>query len=114
MAQSDETRAGVQRTLREQASEANISRARAEAARAVVVAEEVDTLAVKRTSQAVKKALGKRPGEWLSASELRRAVPSRVRDNLDDALDALELSGHIEAEATEYHGQSGTRYRLRG
>src|SRR3712207_4800514 len=58
MAQSDETRAGVQRTLREQASEANISRARAEAARAVVVAEEVNTLAVKRASQSVKAALG--------------------------------------------------------
>jgi hypothetical protein len=80
----------------------------------VVVADEVDAQAVTRASQAVKTALSKRPGEWLSAGELRRAVPSRVRANLDDALDALALSGDIEAEATEYHGQSGTRYRLRG
>jgi hypothetical protein len=50
----------------------------------------------------------------MPAGELRRAVPSRVRANLDDALDALVLSGDIEAEATEYHGRSGTRYRLRG
>ena len=69
---------------------------------------------MRRASQAVKTALGKRPGEWVAAAELRRAVPSRVRSNLDDALDALVLSGDIEAEATEYHGQSGTRYRLRG
>src|SRR3954453_9918864 len=52
--------------------------------------------------------------EWASAGELRRAVSSRVRRDLDDALDALVLSGDIEAEATEYHGQPGTRYRLRG
>ncbi|MGR7025570.1 bifunctional DNA primase/polymerase [Geodermatophilus sp. URMC 62] len=114
MAQSDATRAGVQRTLREQASEANIGRAKAEAARAVVVAEEVDAQVVRKASQSVKTALSKRPGEWMSAGELRRAVSSRVRGNLDDALAALELSGDIEAEATEYHGQSGTRYRLRG
>jgi hypothetical protein len=114
MASSDATRAGVQRTLRERAQEANLGRARAEAARAVVVADEVDAQAVKKASQSVKTALGKRPGEWMPAGELRRAVPSRVRANLDDALDALVLSGDIEAEATEYHGQSGTRYRLRG
>src|SRR4051794_2313339 len=52
MAQSDETRAGVQRALREQAREANLGRARAEAARAVVVAEEVDPQAVQKASQA--------------------------------------------------------------
>jgi hypothetical protein len=114
MASSDETRAGVQRTLREQASEANIGRARAEAARAVVVAEEVDAQAVKRASQAVKTALSRQPGEWVAAGDLRRKVASRVRPNLDDALDALVLSGDIEAETTEYHGQPGTRYRLRG
>src|SRR3712207_3218265 len=114
MAQSDETRAGVQRTLRERATEANIGRAKAEAARAVVVAEEVDAQAVKRASHAVKTALSKQPREWLSSSELRRAVPSRVRADLDDALDALVLSGDIEAEATEYHGRSGTQYRLHG
>jgi hypothetical protein len=114
MASSDETRAGVQRTLRERASEANIGRARAEAARAVVVAEEVDAQAVKRASQAVKTALGKRRGEWLSSGDLRRSVASKVRRDLADALDALALAGDIETEATEYHGQSGTRYRLRG
>ena len=114
MAKSDQTRAEVQRVLRERAREANLGRARAEAARTVVVAEEVDAQAVKRASQAVKTALGGQPGEWVSAAELRRKVASRVRPNLDDALDALALSGDIEAEATEYHGQSGTRYRLRG
>jgi hypothetical protein len=114
MAKSDATRAGVQRVLRERAQEANLGRARAEAARAVVVAEEVDAQAVKRASQAVKTTLSKQSGEWVSAAELRRKVASRVRANLDDALDALVLSGDIEAEATEYHGQSGTRYRLRG
>jgi hydrogenase maturation factor len=114
MASSDATRGGVQRTLREQASEANIGRARAEAVRAAVVAEEVDALAVKKASQAVKTALSRQPGEWVAAGDLRRKVASRVRPNLDDALDALVLSGDIEAEATEYHGQSGTRYRLRG
>jgi hypothetical protein len=41
-------------------------------------------------------------------------VPSRVRANFEDAVNALALSGDIEAEATEYHGQSGTRYRLCG
>ena len=114
MARSDGTRADVQRALRERASEANIGRAKAEAARAVVVAEEVDALAVRRASQAVKTALGKRPGAWMSSADLRRAVPSRVRRDLDDALDALALSGDITAEATEYHGQPGTRYRLHG
>jgi hypothetical protein len=114
MAQSDATRASVQRILRERAHEANIGRAKAEAARAVVVAEEVDAQAVKKASQSVKTALGKRPSEWLSSGELRRAVPGRVRARIADALDALVLSGDIEAEATEYHGQSGTRYRLRG
>lgn len=113
MARSDKTRNDVQRTLRERASEANIGRAKAEAARAVVVAEEVDAQAVQRASRAVKTVLGKRPGEWMASSEIRRATPSRVRATLDEALDALALAGDVEAEATEYHGRPGTRYRLK-
>ncbi|EWC61904.1 DNA primase/helicase, phage-associated [Actinokineospora spheciospongiae] len=114
MALSDRTRAGVVADLRERASKANIGRAKAEAARAVVVAEAVDAQAIQRASRAVKTALGKNPGGWMSAGELRRAVPSRVRRDLDDALDALGLSGDIDTEAITYRGQQGTRYRLRG
>ena len=47
----------------------------------------------------------------MTGSELRRALPSRARPHLDDALDALELSGAIEAEAIEYQGRQGRRYR---
>jgi hypothetical protein len=114
MVKSDQTRAEVQRALREQAREANLGRAKAEAARAVVVAEEVDAQAIQRASQAVKTALSRRAGEWLAASELRRAVASRVRDRFEDALASLELAGDIEVEATAYRGRAGTRMRLRG
>src|SRR3712207_6527821 len=65
MAKSDATRDAVQRELRERATEANIGRAKAEAARAVVVADEVDAQAVRKASHAVKVALGKCPGEWM-------------------------------------------------
>jgi hypothetical protein len=76
-------------------------------------AEEVDAQAVQRASRAVKSALSKRPGEWMSSSQLRRSVPSRVRRDLDDALLHLEMSGDIQVQATAYHGHEGARIRLR-
>ncbi len=113
MSKSDATRAGVQRELRERATEANIGRAKAEAARAVVVAEEVDAQAVRRASQAVKNALGKKPDAWVSRKELRQSIAGRNKPNLDDALAALVLSGDIETEAVAGTSGAGSRYRLR-
>jgi hypothetical protein len=113
MAVSDATRAGVQAQLRRSATEANAARAKAEAVREIVKTETVEEAAVQKAGRAAMTALGKRPREWMTGAELRRAVPSRVRPHLDAALDALALAGSIEAEEINHRGQPGRRYRCR-
>ena len=111
MAVSDATRERVQAELRRTAAEANVARAKAEGVREVIKSDSLEAAAVQRASRAAMTALTKRPGDWMTGSELRRAVPSRVRPDLDTALEALKLVGSVEVEQIDHHGQPGRRYR---
>lgn len=110
---SNATRTAVQAELRRAAAGANEARARAEAVRDLVKADTVEAAAAQKASKAALTALRKQPGEWLTGADLRRAVSSRVRPDLDAALDALVLAGVVEVDEIEHHGQPGRRYRSR-
>jgi hypothetical protein len=111
MAVSDATRATVQAELKKAAAETNVARGKADAAREVVKIETVEAAAIQKTGRTAQKVLSKRPGEWMTGAELRRAVDSRMRPYLADALDALVLAGVIEVKEIDYRGQVGHCYR---
>jgi hypothetical protein len=113
MAVSDATRADVQADLCRTAAEANVARAKAEGVREVIKSDTLEAAAVQKASRAAITALMKRPGEWMTGAELRRAVASRVRPYLDTALEALVLAGSVEVEPIDHHSQLGRRYRGR-
>lgn len=111
MAISDTTRDAVQDELRQAAAHKNLARADAEATRAVRVAGAVEEDAVKRIALAVTRKLDKQPGEWITGADLRRALASKQRAHLEDALELLATTGQIEAEELPGQGTAGHRYR---
>ncbi|GIJ75996.1 hypothetical protein SAMN05443287_106197 [Micromonospora phaseoli] len=104
MAKSDHTRAGVVEALARRSASVNHQGARAEAARAAVVAESLDDYAIRRTAKwAAKKLVGR---GWVPHSELRRDASSRDRPHFDDAMDRLIEAGQVEAREARDGGRS--------
>jgi len=108
---SDQTRAEVQAVLAGRQQEVNQARGRAESEREIQKVEAIEAAAGRKAGKAIVRELDKsKPGEWVSGSDLRRAL-RRHRDFLDEALSRLVDTGQIEAEEVRYHGQQGHRYR---
>ena len=106
---SDATRDATAALLREKAAEANRERGRAEGIRSVVAAETSSKLALERVGQNV---LKKTRREWTSASDIRRQMPQRDREMLDDVLAYLVDNGKLEHQAIKNrNGQIGNQYR---
>ncbi|MCM3886649.1 hypothetical protein [Frankia sp. R82] len=109
---STRTRGGIEQVLRDTASEQNLAKGRAEAERAVVVQESVDSAAVVRVAAGVRKKLAAAGAAGVHRGELSRTVRSTDRRYLDDALallfDAREATEHA---ATGPNGKPATLYR---
>lgn len=110
MTVSDTQRARCLRALKQDAEQANVGKALAEADRSMVVEEHIDRVKVGKCSESVKRLL--RLNGALAGSELRRKLKANQREHLDVALDALELAGEIRSELIAYRGQTGKRYSL--
>jgi hypothetical protein len=112
---SDATRESISDELRRAADRENESRGRAEARRAQILRHSEESDAMARTSQRVMKILRERK-DWVSRSDLRRAVTSRDRDYLEDAAEQLTKAGEIEfrdiSKADAGYGGTGIQYRI--
>ncbi|MDQ3105804.1 MAG: hypothetical protein M3Q87_11460 [Actinomycetota bacterium] len=95
MAVSDATRGRVVDTLRRASAESNRVRGEAEGSRAVVVAEKLDAHQQHRVGRIILRALQKR-GDWGTLRDVTRAVASRDRAAVEDALTALVDGGQVE------------------
>jgi len=106
MAVSDATREWVRRAVAAEAADRNRKAGVAEAERRVVVEERVEDAAVKRVCNVVLRRL-RRADEspWVPRGELTRAVASRDRLHLPEALERLLEAGQIEVEDTEQSSQ---------
>lgn len=100
MAVSDATRASVVATLAAQNRETNRARGKAEADRAVLVADAVDKRRVARVAHRVSLVLAKQT-DWMRHRDLHRAIAARDRDALPDAIEALFTAGQIEVDTSE-------------
>lgn len=111
------TRAGVAEHLAHKARLINAARGELEANRAVLVDERKADAAVRRVCGVIVRRL-RRDGDWVTASDLRKALASTDRGNLGAALERLAEAGQIDAENVDRqadgHGGRGTRYRLNG
>ncbi|MFI7073498.1 hypothetical protein [Micromonospora sediminicola] len=112
MAVSNRTRAMCEKVLAEETRSQNKQQAMAEAARTIVIEEQVTAAAVKRVSQVIKRSLARADGGWRSGADLRKTLASRDRSHFETALNAVILAGEVEEEQVSHHNQSGTRYRL--
>jgi hypothetical protein len=112
---SDLTRESVSNALRRAAQQKNEAAGQAEARRAQILRRAEESDALLRTSQRILKILRERK-DWVSRSDLRRAVTSRDRDYLDDAAEHLVKAGEIEfrdtSKADGGHGGAGIQYRI--
>jgi hypothetical protein len=114
---SDTQRALCLRVLRREAEKSNVAKALAEADRTLVVEEHIDRTKVAKCAEAVKRVLARAgatraAGEWMPSGKLREKVGKTHREHIEAALEALSLTGEVEAEKTEYRSQPGVRYRL--
>ncbi|MEU7170241.1 hypothetical protein ABZ949_01965 [Micromonospora tulbaghiae] len=66
-----------------------------------------------RVADVIRRTLTRSHGGHLSGAALRRAVAGRDRSHFGAALGALTACGEVEEEPVTYHGQVGSRYRLR-
>lgn len=96
MAVSDATRAGVTAHLASRVRQSNMAKGEAEADRAVVVAERLDAVQVRRVCRVITRALRKGDGEWMTRRDVARTVAGRDRPAVDDALGALLDAGQVE------------------
>lgn len=108
MARSNETRDAVLAHLARRTSAQNRRRGEQEAERAVTVAEHLADTAAQRVAGVVRRALARRD-EWVSSSDVRRAVASPDRGYFDEAVDRLVDAGVVEVDDTG----RGSRFRLR-
>jgi hypothetical protein len=108
---SDSQRARCQKALAEEAQQANIGKAVAEAERAVVVAERVDEAAIRAAAKSIRRKLAEAGSAGMARAELRRKLKAGAqRDNFEAAVDALLATGDIRTEHVEYHGVNGDRF----
>ena len=77
----------------------------------VTVDEAREAAATKRAAAAILRRLNKTPGQWVSGTDLRRALTGETRSRLHEALDALVVVSQIEVEHIEYRGLPGMRVR---
>ena len=109
---SDQTRQQVINTVTRTKAVNNHVRAEAEAERAILIETRRDEHSIQRVGKSITRNLDKGDG-WVAHSELRRALPSRDRGYFDDAIEALVISGQVEARSTQadHNGHVGTEYR---
>lgn len=107
MAVSAATRSGVERHLATEAARTNLSRGKAEGARAAVAADTAAEVVVRRVAPRVLSRLRAAGGEqpW---SDARKAMTSRDRAAFEDAVDSLVNSGQVALDRTDH----GVRLRL--
>jgi hypothetical protein len=109
---SDMTRDMVADTLKANKARRSEAQGHAEAARDAVRESEMERRMVSKVTDRIIGVLLK-TGDWVSASDLRRALRAELRQYFDDAITALKGSGRIEAAgATGANGVTGSRYRL--
>lgn len=103
------TRQGVLDAIAAADAAGNRRRAHAEAERAVLVADRLDTAAVQRLARRLVRRL---EGQgWVRRNDLRKACAGKERSFFDAAIDAAVAAGQIEAQQVSYRGQDGTQYR---
>lgn len=112
MHKSAATRSGVVAAMKNRAAEEGVRKAEADATRAVIVEERTLDAAVKRVCTVIVKKL-RRVGDWVSHSDLRRAITSHDRKHFEDALRRLYEAGQIEHSSDATRGGNGA-YRLVG
>ncbi|USC18467.1 hypothetical protein KZJ41_28245 (plasmid) [Rhodococcus sp. 11-3] len=105
MAKSDQTRAGIERTLAEQTRKANRARAEMDAERAVITDEAKAAGEVARVRKQVLAKLDRAPG-GMARGELVRGLKAGLRGHLDDVLAELLAAGQI----TSTPESRGVRY----
>lgn len=106
LAVSDATRATIIQELTAQTTERNTARAKAEAARAVIIADVVEREATARVAKSILRILERAAG-WMTRTELRTRLASRDRGRFDPVVSHLIAVGQVIQEPTE----RGTRYR---
>jgi hypothetical protein len=111
MAESDEQRARCQRALAEVSRTQNARTGEAEAHRALVIEERVETERLKRTAQSVKRHVARAGDTGLSGAKLRGKLGANAT-YMEQAVDLLETAGEVRCEEFEYHGQPGRRFFL--
>jgi hypothetical protein len=103
------TRQGVLDAIAAADAAGNRRRAHAEAERAVLVADRLDTAAVQRVARRLVRRL---EGQgWVRRNDLRRMCAGRDRSFFDAAIDAAVAAGQVESQQVSYRGQDGAQYR---
>jgi hypothetical protein len=105
MSVSDATRKACEGALAESARRENRARGKADAEREGARQDGM----VQRVARILLRKL--RGGEWVRGSDLRRGLTSASRGYLEPAVELLLDTGQIQAEAVEYNGRPGNRYR---
>lgn len=111
MAESDEQRARCRRALAEMSRSQNARTGEAEAHRALVIEERVETERLRRTAQSVKRHVARAGDAGLTGAKLRGKLGANAT-YMDQAVDLLETAGEVRCEEFEYHGQPGRRFFL--
>lgn len=111
MAVSDAQRARCLQALMREKEKVTMAKALEEADRSLVVEDRIDRTRVTKCSESARRLLLMHGP--LTGSELRRRLKSTHRPHLEAALDALALSGEVEAEKLQGKGNtSGYRYSI--
>lgn len=105
---SDRTRARAQAQVQIAEAEKSRARGKAEGERQAVAADVVAERAIQRVAQRVRRLIRERPG--IAGNDLRKAVASRDRQYLDEAVGLLVATGDILREEVN----CGIRYRPGG
>jgi hypothetical protein len=114
----DRSTATRQRMLDEIAAdrrERNAAEAQAEAARKIIVDDQVEQKARGQAATMVRNKLAKAtdPDGWVPWSVLNRSAGKKYRDVLEDVVNGMVSSGVIEAHETQHRAGTGMAYRLR-
>lgn len=107
MAVSDRTRAGVQRVLAETAKLENEKKGKAEAYKAIAVAEAIENDGVKKTASWLRRS--ELVADWCTEQLLRSKMGGSRKKHLAEAIDALIVAGQMESR--EYTASNGTTAR---
>lgn len=109
---SDRTRGDVQFELKEARRRENVVRGTALGEQQTAAATVVEDAAIGSCGKAVVNVLRK-VGDWMTASAIRDRLASRHKTHVRVALARLVRDGVVERETMEYHGQTGSQYRVK-